>query len=130
MSASPPRGMDAEPSSGGASAAPDALSGYEIVCLRAANSGPMTLSGTNTWVVGSGPAFLVDPGPLLDAHVECVLGAIDARGGLGGVVLTHDHADHSEAVAAILEQRPAPLAGGRGEVDVKLEEGARFGPFE
>ena len=111
MSASPPRGMDAEPSSGGASPAPDALSGCEIVRLRAANPGPLTLSGTNTWVVGREPALVVDPGPLLDAHLERLLAAIDARGGLGGVVLTHDHADHSEAVAALLGAAPGAARG-------------------
>ena len=55
--------------------------------------------------------------------------AIEGRGGLGGVVLTHDHEDHAEAVRAVLARFPAPLAAGRGDVDVKLEEGARFGPF-
>jgi glyoxylase-like metal-dependent hydrolase (beta-lactamase superfamily II) len=98
--------------------------------LLAPNPGPMTLSGTNTWVVGRGPAWVIDPGPLLQAHLESLLGAIDARGGLGGVALTHDHGDHSEAVRAVLDARPAPLAGGRGDADVKLEDGVRFGPFE
>jgi glyoxylase-like metal-dependent hydrolase (beta-lactamase superfamily II) len=46
------------------------------------------------------------------------------------VLLTHDHHDHSEAVGALLAEHPAPLAGGRGAVDVHLSEGARFGPFE
>ena len=36
--------------------------------IRAANPGPFTLSGTNTWIVGSGPAWLVDPGPALPEH--------------------------------------------------------------
>ena len=108
----------------------DALDGYDIARLRAQNPGPMTLSGTNTWVVGRRPAWVVDPGPLLDAHVDCLLGAIDARGGLGGVVLTHDHADHSEAVRTVLDARPAPLAAGRGEADITLAEDVRFGPFQ
>jgi glyoxylase-like metal-dependent hydrolase (beta-lactamase superfamily II) len=59
-----------------------------------------------------------------------VLAAIEERGGLGGVALTHDHADHAEAAAALLDVHPAPLAGARGEVDVTLAEGKRFGPFE
>jgi glyoxylase-like metal-dependent hydrolase (beta-lactamase superfamily II) len=103
---------------------------HDILRIRAPNPGPMTLSGTNTWVVGREPAWVVDPGPLVDAHVERVIAAIDARGGLGGVVLTHDHADHSQAVETLLEQRPAPLAAGRGEAEVRLAEGVRFGPFE
>jgi len=96
----------------------------------APNPGPLTLAGTNTWVVGRGPAWVVDPGPLIEAHVERVCAAIEDRGGLGGVVLTHDHADHSEAVPELLARYPAPLVGGRGEVDVKLREGVRVGPFD
>jgi glyoxylase-like metal-dependent hydrolase (beta-lactamase superfamily II) len=102
----------------------------DILCLRAPNAGPVTLSGTNTWLVGRRPAWVIDPGPRLDAHLERVLEAIEARDGLGGIVLTHDHHDHSEAVPALLARHPAPLAGGRGQVDLRLEDGARVGPFE
>lgn len=107
----------------------DLLTHYDILRLRAPNPGPYTLSGTNTWVVGRRPAWVVDPGPLIESHVERVCAAIEGRGGLGGVVLTHDHEDHAEAVRAVLERYPAPLGAGRGKVDVKLEEGVRFGPF-
>lgn len=106
------------------------LRDYDILRLRASNPGPLTLTGTNTWVIGRRPAWVVDPGPLVDAHLRRLMAAIEARGGLGGVVLTHDHHDHSEAVETLLEVHPAPLAAGRGKVDVKLEEGMRFGPFE
>jgi glyoxylase-like metal-dependent hydrolase (beta-lactamase superfamily II) len=108
----------------------DRLGAYEIVRLCAPNSGPFTLSGTNTWVVGREPAWVVDPGPLVGTHVERLFAAIEARGGLGGVALTHDHGDHSEAVATVLQRYPAPLAAGRREGAVRLAEGARFGPFE
>ena len=108
----------------------DLLTHYDILRLRAPNPGLLTLSGTNTWVVGRRPTWVVDPGPLLDEHLERMYAAIDARGGLGGVVLTHDHHDHSEAVGALLERYPVPLAGGRGSVDVLLGEDVRFGPFE
>ena len=106
------------------------LRDYDILRLRAPNPGPLTLTGTNTWVVGRRPAWVVDPGPAIDSHVQRVLAAIDARGGLGGVALTHDHADHSEAVAPLLEAHPAPLAAGRRrDVDVRLADDVRFGPF-
>ncbi len=108
----------------------DLLRNYDILRVRAPNPGPFTLSGTNTWVVGDRPTWVVDPGPMIESHLERLLVAIDARGGLGGVALTHDHEDHSEAVGALLERYPAPLAGGRGDVDVELQEGVRFGPFE
>jgi len=105
--------------------------GYEVVGIRADNPGPFTLSGTNSWVLGSAPAWVVDPGPALAEHVEELVAEVTRRGGLGGVALTHDHADHSEAVAALRERfAGAPLAGGRGDVEVRLKEGVRFGPLE
>lgn len=107
------------------------LSGYDVVGIRAANPGPFTLSGTNSWIVGRGEAWLVDPGPALDEHLAALETEIDARGGLGGIALTHDHADHAEAAAAIRARYPdAPIAAARGEVDIHLQDGDRVGPFE
>ena len=106
------------------------LADYDILRLRADNPGPLTLSGTNTWIVGRDPAYVVDPGPALEEHIERLVAAVDARGGLGGIALTHDHADHSEGVEALRERRPAPLAAGRGDVDVKLVDGTHFGPLQ
>jgi glyoxylase-like metal-dependent hydrolase (beta-lactamase superfamily II) len=121
-------GQAADPH-GGESAA-RLRSRYDIALVRAPNPGPLTLTGTNTWLLGRGPAWVVDPGPLVDSHLERVSGEIQARGGLGGIALTHDHGDHCDAAGALRELHPAPLAGGRGEVDVLLGDGARFGPFE
>jgi glyoxylase-like metal-dependent hydrolase (beta-lactamase superfamily II) len=107
------------------------LPGYELVGIRAANPGPFTLSGTNSWIVGRGPAWLVDPGPALDEHLAALWAEIDRRGGLGGVALTHDHRDHAEAVPAVRARYPAaPLAAARGDVDVRLSDGGAFGPLE
>lgn len=107
----------------------DLLEHYGVLLVRAPNPGPLTLSGTNSWVVGRNPAWVVDPGPLLDEHLEALYEAIDERGGLGGAVLTHDHRDHSEAAQTIASRYGVPLAAGRGDVDVALTEGVRFGPF-
>jgi glyoxylase-like metal-dependent hydrolase (beta-lactamase superfamily II) len=107
------------------------LPGYEIVGIRAANPGPFTLSGTNSWIVGADPAWLVDPGPALDEHIEAVAAEIERHGGLGGVALTHDHPDHSDGVPAIRARfADAPLAAVRGDVDVRLSQGSVFGPLE
>jgi glyoxylase-like metal-dependent hydrolase (beta-lactamase superfamily II) len=108
----------------------DLLAHYDVLRLRAPNSGPLTLTGTNTWLVGHGPTWVVDPGPLVESHVERLLAAVEGRGGLGGVVLTHDHHDHSEGVATLRARYPAPLAAGRGAADVRLVDGLRFGPFD
>jgi glyoxylase-like metal-dependent hydrolase (beta-lactamase superfamily II) len=80
--------------------------------VRADNPSPLTLDGTNTYVVGG---WVVDPGPALDAHLEAVRRAVN--GGIEGVVLTHSHADHAEA---------APLLG----APVFLpSDGEAVGPF-
>jgi glyoxylase-like metal-dependent hydrolase (beta-lactamase superfamily II) len=105
--------------------------GHDIVGIRAANGGPFTLSGTNSWIVGRDPAWLVDPGPPLGDHLSELEAELNRRGGLGGLVLTHDHADHSGASVAVRERFPdAPAAAARGAVDVYLEDGSSFGPFE
>jgi glyoxylase-like metal-dependent hydrolase (beta-lactamase superfamily II) len=104
---------------------------FRIVGLRADNPGPFTLTGTNTWIQGEGPAWLIDPGPTLPEHVAAVISELRARGGLGGIALTHDHADHDEAVPAIRAAFPAAtVAAARGDVDVRLHDGDRFGPLE
>ncbi len=105
--------------------------GHDVIGVRADNPGPFTLTGTNTWVVGRGPAWLIDPGPALDAHVDELSAEISDRGGLGGIALTHDHGDHSAAVAAVRTRFPhAPLAAARGAADVALADGGRFGPLQ
>ena len=60
--------------------------------VRAPNPSPLTLDGTNTYLV---QRWIVDPGPALPAHVDAVRRAADD--GIEGVVLTHSHSDHSEA---------------------------------
>ena len=102
----------------------------DVTLVRAANPSPMTLSGTNAWVVGRDPAWVVDPGPALPAHLAAVAAAVDAAGGPGGIVLTHDHADHAEGVAALRERLGGPpVAAMRHPADVQLGDGDQFGPF-
>jgi glyoxylase-like metal-dependent hydrolase (beta-lactamase superfamily II) len=108
------------------------LERHDVVVIRADNPGPFTLTGSNTWVIGRERAWVIDPGPALPAHVEAVVGEVEARGGLAGIALTHDHPDHAEAVPALRERlgRTAPLAGARGPVDLRLADGDRAGPLE
>jgi glyoxylase-like metal-dependent hydrolase (beta-lactamase superfamily II) len=75
--------------------------------LVAPNPGPMTLEGTNTYVVGRDPCWVIDPGPDHPGHIELVRAAGEARGGIGGYLLTHGHGDHADGIAA-LAAPPAP----------------------
>lgn len=106
------------------------LARLDIARLRADNPGPYTLSGTNTWVVGRDPAWVIDPGPDLAGHLDAVAAEVEARGGAGGIAVTHDHLDHVEGVLALRDRlgRP-PVAAARYAADVRLSEGARFGPL-
>ena len=73
-----------------------------VASVLAPNPGPMTLSGTNTWVIGDpalGPVVVVDPGPEDDAHLARVLDV--AAGRVAAVLLTHRHLDHSEGAATL-----------------------------
>jgi glyoxylase-like metal-dependent hydrolase (beta-lactamase superfamily II) len=79
--------------------------------LIAPNPSPMTLEGTNTYVVGRDPAVVIDPGPDDAGHIEAVRAAAEGRGGIGAVLLTHAHGDHSDGVEA-LGVEPTPFADG------------------
>ncbi len=107
------------------------LADIDAVGIRAANPGAFTLTGTNSWLIGREPAWLIDPGPALDEHLQALEVEIGRRGGLGGIVLTHDHTDHSEGVPALQERFPGtPLAAARGAADARLAPGSHFGPLE
>ncbi|MGR6322599.1 MBL fold metallo-hydrolase [Micromonospora soli] len=86
---------------GAAGALADELPGW-VTLLRAPNPGPMTLDGTNTWVLrapGAEHAVVVDPGPADDAH----LAAIAAHAPVGFVLITHGHPDHTEGAPRLSE---------------------------
>jgi glyoxylase-like metal-dependent hydrolase (beta-lactamase superfamily II) len=106
------------------------LADFDIVRLRAQNPGPFTLSGTNTWIVGRDPAYVIDPGPLFDEHLDAIVAETDRRGGIAGIALTHDHPDHTQAVAALRERTFSPaVAAARPDADIVLRDGDRFGPL-
>jgi glyoxylase-like metal-dependent hydrolase (beta-lactamase superfamily II) len=56
----------------------------------------MTLEGTNTYLYGSDPCVVIDPGPDDAGHLEAVRAAAEERGGIGLVLLTHGHGDHAD----------------------------------
>jgi glyoxylase-like metal-dependent hydrolase (beta-lactamase superfamily II) len=102
----------------------------------------MTLEGTNTYIVGSAPAYVVDPGPPDAGHIETIRTVAEDRGGIAGVLLTHSHADHSAAVpplgASLLFGEVGAADETSGEPGAKRDPAGpasatgpqRVGPFE
>lgn len=73
-----------------------------VTLLRAPNPGPMTLDGTNTWVLrapGDPAGIVIDPGPLDEGH----LGAIAAHAPIGLILITHGHPDHTDGARRLSE---------------------------
>ena len=100
------------------------------VCVLAPNPSPMTLEGTNTWVLsepGSSSCVVVDPGPLDEGHLRRVASLVEQRGArVALTLLTHHHWDHAEGAARFAELTGAPVrAVGAGHDD--LADGDRLG---
>ena len=96
------------------------LADHGIVLVGADNPSPLTLTGTNTWIVDH---WVVDPGPAIAAHLDAV---VAAAGEVAGVAVTHDHEDHVEGLPALLSRVGAvPVVSARdGAAD-----GEVFGPL-
>jgi glyoxylase-like metal-dependent hydrolase (beta-lactamase superfamily II) len=74
--------------------------------VRAANPGPMTLEGTNSWVLhGDDGVVVVDPGPGEPDHLD----RLASYGPVVLVLLTHGHADHAEASSDFGRRAGAPV---------------------
>ena len=83
----------------------------DVERLTADNPSPMTLEGTNTYLVGRDPAAVIDPGPDDPTHVDAIRAAGDSRGGIGTVLLTHDDADHLAGVEPLGIEPTRPADG-------------------
>lgn len=90
----------------------DGMGTERATCVLAPNPSPMTLDGTNTWVLaepGSEEAVVIDPGPKDVKHLRRVVRKVTEAGRrVGLVVLTHGHPDHAAGARKFAE-----LAGTR-----------------
>lgn len=74
----------------------------------APNPGPMTLDGTNSYVLragSSGTGVVVDPGPEDAGHLAALAGA----GPVGLILITHRHSDHTEGAETLHRLTGAPV---------------------
>jgi glyoxylase-like metal-dependent hydrolase (beta-lactamase superfamily II) len=76
--------------------------------LLAENPSPMTLEGTNTWIVrapGVEECVVIDPGEEDEEH----LGRVARQGPVALVLLTHRHHDHAGGARRFAELTGAPV---------------------
>jgi glyoxylase-like metal-dependent hydrolase (beta-lactamase superfamily II) len=91
----------------------------EVLRIVAPNPGPMTLEGTNTYLYGEGPCAVIDPGSEDAGHLEAIRAAAGERGGIGLVLLTHSHGDHT-AGADQLDAEVVLPAGGETHAGLRV----------
>ncbi|MFN2488932.1 MAG: MBL fold metallo-hydrolase [Actinomycetota bacterium] len=78
-----------------------------VQVVVAPNPGQMTGPGTNTYVVGTGPTWVIDPAVQDPAYIDRLA---EVAGDVAAIIVTHRHPDHVGGVAAFLERTEAPVA--------------------
>ena len=77
--------------------------------LAAPNPSMMTGPGTNTYLFGDKEVAVLDPGPVIDSHLDTIVRVADAP--IRWVLVTHTHPDHSPAAAVLAKRTGAELIG-------------------
>ena len=107
--------------------------GLEVVSplirrVTARNPSGFTFHGTNTYVIGHGEVAVLDPGPLLDEHVEA-LKRLLVNENVNQLLITHTHMDHSPAAEPLKKFWEArsygygPHGAGKQQEGVQIEAG-------
>lgn len=81
-----------------------------VARVTALNPSIMTGPGTNTYLVGSGDTVVIDPGPILDDHLEVIERSVaKSQGTIRWIAVTHHHRDHAPAARILAERTGAEL---------------------
>ncbi len=103
-----------------------------VTRILAPNPSPMTLDGTNTYLLdsGEGRAIVIDPGPPIPRHVDAIATAAAARElAIVAILVTHGHPDHAPAAEALAWRTGALVyahPSARFPHDRRLDEGAHL----
>jgi glyoxylase-like metal-dependent hydrolase (beta-lactamase superfamily II) len=82
-----------------------------VTRLLAPNPSPMTLTGTNTYLIGEAELAVVDPGPDLPEHIDAIVESLRRIGKPAISLVTHHHEDHLPAARHLRERLGIPIAG-------------------
>jgi glyoxylase-like metal-dependent hydrolase (beta-lactamase superfamily II) len=94
----------------------------------APNENAFSFRGTGTYIIGTGNVAVIDPGPLIESHVQAILDAVKGER-VTHILITHTHNDHSPAAAPLKAATGArtfaygPHGSGHDEDGPKIEEG-------
>lgn len=87
---------------------------YHLPRLRhvlAPNPSPLTFTGTNSYILGSGRVAVIDPGPDDDDHLAALLATLDRGEKVSHILVTHPHRDHSALAPRLSKATGAPVYG-------------------
>lgn len=104
--------------------------------VLAPNPSPMTLHGTNSYILGRGAVAVIDPGPALPGHLEALLASLEPGERVSHILVTHAHVDHSPLARSLSDRTEAPVYGfgpahaGRSEVMSDLAASGHAGGGE
>lgn len=96
--------------------------------VLARNANAFTFHGTGAYIVGRGKVAVIDPGPLIDEHVEALKTTLRNET-VTHILITHTHSDHSPAAAPLKAATGAktygfgPHGSGKKSEGVAVEEG-------
>lgn len=104
--------------------------------ILAPNPSPMTYRGTNTYLLGTKNIAVIDPGPLIQTHLQAILDALEPGQRISHILVTHTHLDHSPLAGPLSERTGAPILAygdalaGRSAVMSRLAEHGLVGGGE
>ncbi|MGB3312836.1 MAG: MBL fold metallo-hydrolase [Albidovulum sp.] len=77
--------------------------------VLAPNPSPMTLHGTNSYIIGAGQVAVIDPGPDNADHLNALLAALAPGERISHILVTHAHLDHSPLARPLADATGAPV---------------------
>ena len=96
--------------------------------VLANNPSGFTFRGTGTYIIGHGDVAVIDPGPMIEEHIEALKSSLEGER-VTHILITHTHMDHSPAAKPLKAYWNAPTLGygphgaGKRESGVQVEEG-------